>query len=457
MNRQKQLRTENINSLLFRFSIPAIIGMLVNAFYNIVDRIFIGHIPNVGSMAITGVGLTLPIMTIILAFGMLIGIGSSALVSIKLGEQKKDEAENILGNAFVLLCIFTILVSIVGIIFLDPLLKSFGASEDTFIYAKEYVTIILIGAITNSLGFGLNSIIRAEGNPKVAMLTMLLGAVLNTILDPIFINIFNMGVKGAAYATIISQTANTIWVLYYFTGKNSSLKLKIKYFKLNKNIFIDIISIGMAPFFMELASSIVNIISNNSLKIYGGDLAIGAMAIINSISLVFFMPIFGINQGAQPIIGYNYGAKQYSRVKTAMKLSIKAACVICLLGFSFIEFFPETIIKIFSKDPQLIQIASEGIRIFLVMMPIIGFQMISSNYFQSVGKAKIATFTSLLRQVIILIPMLIILPKHFGLLGVWMSAPISDLSSAIITGVFLFKEMKCLDKKINLTFKETVA
>lgn len=260
-----------------------------------------------------------------------------------------------------------------------------------------------------------------------------------------------MGIKGAALATVISQTANTIWVLRYFTGNKSSLKLKLVNFKLNKKIFIGIVSIGMSPFCMQLAASVVNVISNNALKTYGGDLAIGAMTVINSTCLVFLMPIFGINQGSQPLIGYNYGAKKYTRVKDTVKYAIFAASVISLLGFIAVQAFPEAIINMFNKDSALIEVGSKGIRIFLAMLPVVGFQIISSNYFEAIGKAKISAFLSLLRQVILLIPLLLILPKYLGLIGIWLAGPISDGLSALITGFFLVKDIRRLNNNNKIT------
>lgn len=443
-DRQEQLRSEKIGTLLLKFSIPAIVGMLVNALYNIVDRIFIGQ--GVNALAITGIGLVFPIMTVMMAFGMLIGIGSTALISIRLGEKRQDEAEHILGNAFTLLVIVSLAITVLGLIFIDPLLVIFGASPDTIGYAKDYIVIILYGTIFNALGFGLNNIIRAEGNPKAAMLTMLLGAIINTILDPIFIFVFNMGVKGAAYATIIGQLANTIYVLSYFNSKKSILKIHRKHMKLSKEIVIGIFAIGMSPFAMQMAASVVQLLSNNALKTHGGDLAIGAMSIISSAVMIFFMPIFGINQGAQPIIGYNYGAKQYDRVKHTLKLAVGAATVISLVGFITVQVFPQGIIRIFNNDPELIRIGSSGIRVYLAMMPIIGFQIVSANYFQAIGKAKISMFLSLLRQVTLLIPLLLILPPIFGLTGVWLSAPTADFISSIITGIYVWRDMRKLDE-----------
>ncbi|MBW9148582.1 MATE family efflux transporter [Clostridium sp. CM028] len=444
MDSSKQLGEENIGKLLMKFSIPAIIGMLVNGLYNVVDRIFIGR--GIGKLALSGVTVTFPIAIMIMAFAMLVGIGSAALISIKLGQQKKEEAEHILGNAFTLLIILSIVVTILGLIFLEPLLLKIGASKDILPYAKEYITIILIGGIFQSVGFGLNNIIRSEGNPRAAMVTMLIGGVLNTILDPIFIFVFHMGTRGAAIATILSQAVSMIWVLSYFFGGNSVLKIRYKNLKLDAKVVKSIFAIGMSPFSMQLAASIVSIISNRSLVKYGGDMALGAMGVIMSVVMMVLMPTFGINQGCQPIIGYNYGSKNYGRVKHALRLAIIAATTITTTGFIIIQVFPKQIISLFNKDPELIVIGSHGIRIYLFMLPIIGFQIVSSNYFQAIGKAKISIFLGLSRQVILLIPLLFILPRFFGLDGVWLSGPSSDALASIITAVFIFVEIRHLNK-----------
>ncbi len=457
LDRSKQLGEEKIGKLLLKFSIPAIVGMLVNALYNVVDRIFIGQ---VDTLALSGVTITFPISIIIMAFGMLVGIGAAALISIRLGQQKKEEAEHILGNAFTLIIIISLIVTTVGLIFLEPMLLKFGASEDTLPYAKEYITIILIGVVFQTIGFGLNNTIRAEGNPRIAMYTMLIGGILNAILDPIFIFVFHMGVRGAAIATIISQIVNTIWVLSYFFGGKSVLKIRYKNLKLDTKVIKSIFAIGMSPFSMQLAASLVTIISNKSLVKYGGDLALGAMGAIMSIAMLVLMPIFGINQGCQPIIGYNYGAKKYDRVKRALKLAILAATTVTTTGFIIIQLFPKQLISIFNKDPKLIAIGVHGIRIYLFMIPVIGFQIVSSNYFQAIGKAKISIFLSLSRQVIILIPLLIILPRFMGLNGVWISSPSADAISSILTAIFLFVEIRHLNKlhgeNNNVIIKEAV-
>ena len=304
--------------------------------------------------------------------------------------------------------------------------------------------IIFVGTIVSMLSFGLNHSIRSDGNPKIAMFSMLIGALTNIILDPIFIFVLGMGVKGAAIATVISQTVTTIWILYYFTKGSSIIKLKLCNLRLDKAIIISIFSIGMSPFSMQVAASIVQVLANNSLKEYGGDLAIGAMTIVSSISMIFLMPIFGLNQGSQPIIGYNYGAKKYHRVKETVKYGSIIATIIVVCGWLVVQLTPEVLIKIFNSDPNLVNIAKNGIRIYLFMLPVIGFQIISSNYFQSIGKAKISMFLSLLRQVILLIPCLLILPKIFGLNGIWLSGAISDGFSSLITGILFYNSVKKL-------------
>ncbi|MDZ4993582.1 MATE family efflux transporter [Clostridium perfringens] len=444
MKDQKLLGEESEIKLLIKYSVPAIIGMLVNALYNIVDRMFIGHIPGVGSMAITGVGVTMPIMSILLGFGMLIGIGATANISIKFGQNNRKDAEKILGNSVVLITIISLVLTVVGISFANNILHLFGASDATMFYAKEYIYVILLGTIFNLMSFSLSSTMRADGNPKMSAAIMVLGCVINVILDAVFIFVFNLGIKGAALATVISQIVSTLIALYYYTLGGSNLKLKFETLKLDWRLVKIILAIGIAPFSMQIAASAVQVIANNALKTYGGDLAIGAMAAISSISMIFLMPIFGINQGSQPIIGYNYGAKKYERAQKTVKLAMIAATVILVIGGIFIQALPAVAISMFNSDPKLLEIGVPGLRIYLFMMPIIGISIIGSNYFQSIGKAKLATFLSLLRQVILLIPLTLILPKvaGLGLIGVWLAGPLSDFLSTIITGIFIVKEFK---------------
>lgn len=446
MSNQKHLGDAPIGKLLLQYSIPAIIGMVVNALYNIVDRMFIGNIPDIGSLAITGVGITMPIMTIVLAFGMLIGIGTTANISLNLGKGNRTTAEKLLGNAFTLSIIVGLAIAITGTIFANPILNLFGASENTLFYAKEYIGIILLGCTFNILSFALNSTVRADGNPKMSSITMVIGCGANIILDYLFIFVLNLGVKGAALATIISQAVTFFIILYYYTAGNSNLKLKIENFKLKKHLVTMTFAIGIAPFATQIATSLVQVIANNALKTYGSDLAIGAMTVISSLNIIFMMPIFGINQGCQPIIGFNYGAKKYERAKEAFKYATIAACVICIIGFISIQCFPTQIISLFNNDPELTTLAIKGIRIYLLMMPVVGINIVATSYYQSIGKAKISMFVSLLRQVILLIPFTIILPKFIGLDGVWAAGACADSLSVIITLILLKKEFKQLDK-----------
>lgn len=448
MNTQNELGTQSILKLLIKFSIPAIIGMIVNMLYNVVDRIYIGNIPDVGGLAITGVGVTMPVTQIITGFGMLLGIGTCANISIAFGKGKKQEAEKILGNGFTGIVIISILIAILGNLFASPILMMFGASEQTLPYALDYMRPLFWGTIFNIFTFSLNNSIRSDGNPKISMYTMIIGAAINIVLDPIFIFGLGLGIKGAAYATVISQCVAGIWVLYYFTkSKKSSIKLTRESIKLDGAIMKQILLVGMAPFCMQLTSSIVSVISNKALMTYGGDLAIGAMAIISSLSSIFVMPLFGINQGAQPIIGYNYGAKQYKRVKETYKYSLIAALVILLASSTFIQLYPEMAVGMFNNDPELTEITVNGMKLFLFAIPLVGVQMTASNFYQAIGKSKKAMIISLSRQIICFIPAVIILPKMLGLRGVWLAGPVADVASVIVSTIAIVLEMRQLGKE----------
>ena len=442
MKNEQELKNSSIPTLLLKYSVPAIVGMLVNAFYNVVDRIFIGHIPKIGPLAITGVGVCLPIMTIILAFSMLVGIGATTNISIELGKGKRENAEKIVGNAIQLSVIIGIIISIIGIVFGDTILKIFGASENTLKYAKDYIYIIVGGSIFNILGYTLNNTIRGDGNPILAAIIMIFGCLTNVVLDAILIFIFDLGIKGAAIATVVSQIVTAIWGFLYYARGKSNLKFYKSSLKLDKVLVKKIFVIGSAPFAMQIATSLVQVIANNSLKIYGGDLAIGAMATISSITMIFLMPIFGLNQGAQPIIGFNFGAQQYNRANKAFKLSALASIVILTTGWIIIQTIPEVIVGIFNKDYKLMEISVRGARLNLLMIPIIGISITGSNYIQSIGKARVAMMLSLLRQVIMFIPLLIVLPKFFGLDGIWYAQVVSDFLSTVITAVILYRELK---------------
>lgn len=444
MDRAQQLGEEKIGKLLLQFSIPAIIGMLVNGLYNIVDRIFVGR--GVGDLALSGIAVSYPITMAMMAFGMLIGFGATAVISIRLGQQRREEAERILGNAFVLLVGISLFITVVCYVFMDALLMAMGTSPEVLPYARDFITVLLIGVVFMGVGFGLNNIIRAEGNPRIAMYTMILGAVLNTVLNPIFIFGLHMGIKGSALATVIAQAVTAIWVMYYFLSSRSMLKLRLRNFRLEWVLVRDMLAIGLSPFAMQLVGSLVTVFLNKSLLTYGGDLAIAALGIITSVVMLIFMPIFGIGQGAQPIMGYNFGARNYARVKRTLKLAVISAMAVMTMGFVVVELFPEAIFRLFSNNPDLIQMGAGGMRVYLLMLPVVGFQVTVTNYFQATGKPRKSLFLSLSRQLIFLLPLIWILPKFFGLAGIWMAAPLSDLAAVVLTAVWLAKDLKQLDK-----------
>ena len=456
MQDEQILGTQSIPKLLLKYSVPAIIGMMVNALYNVVDRIFIGNIPGAGPLAITGVGICLPIMTIILAFSMLVGIGATTNISIKLGQGKRDEAEKIIGNSITLAIVIGFIITILGILFCEPILRVFGASDSTLPYAKDFIYIILGGTIFSMLGYTLNTTIRGDGNPKLSAIIMIVGCLTNIILDAVLIFVFHLGIKGAAIATVIAQLVTAVWGLSYYVKGKSNLKFKKSSLRLDKNLVKPVFAIGSAPFAMQLATSLVQVISNNALKTYGGDLAIGAMATVSSIALMISMPIFGLNQGAQPIIGFNFGAAKYDRANKAFKLSAIVAVIIMTTGWLLIQTVPQLIVGMFNRDPKLMEMSVTGARIYLLMLPIIGISITGSNYIQSIGKAKTAIILSLLRQVIILIPMILILPKFLGLDGVWYAQPVSDFLATVITIIILYREFKS-QQKVNREEQEVIA
>lgn len=442
MKSKGDLKEEKISILLLKYSIPAILAMMVTSMYNTVDRAFIGSIKDVGALAISGLGVTMPLFTILGAFCVGIAIGGSTNISIKLGEGNKEDAEKILGSTVALEVSVAIVIMLVGMFFLEDILYVFGASSETINYAKDYMSVIFFGSWFNLPGFALNSAIRAEGNPKLAANMMIISCVLNLVLDPIFIFVFNMGIKGAAIGTIMCQLLVCIWSVYYFTLGKSNLKLKAKNIKIKKKFFKAIILIALTPFFMELASGFIHLVTNRVLKTYGGDLAIGAMTTITSIYLIFLMPVFGISQGMQTIIAYNYGAQEHNRAKSTLLMSMIAGLIILGIGFILIQTIPHNLVAIFTNNSELSNIAINGIKIYTVMLPSIGISILGAVYFQSIGNAKVSVILSLLRQVIILIPVITIVPKIYGLNGVWVSQPISDLLAMGIVCIFLINEFK---------------
>ena len=442
-----ELGTEKISRLLRQYAIPAIIAMTASSLYNMVDSIFIGH--GVGTFAIAGLALTFPLMNLGAAFGSLVGVGACTSISVLLGQKNYDMARNVLGNVITLNSIIGLLYMVLVYLFLDPILAFFGGSEQTIPYAREYMEIILLGNVVTHMYLGLNAVQRAAGFPKEAMMATIFTVIINTILDPIFIYWFDMGIRGAAVATVIAQLLALIWLLRVFSNKNNVVHFTRGIYKLVPRIVKDILSIGASPFSMNMAACVVVIIINQGLQKHGGDLAIGAYGIINRIVFIFIMIVMGLNQGMQPIAGYNYGARKFDRVHKVLVDTIICATCITTFGFLVAQLFPNAFIKIFTTDQELIAISKKGIRIIFAMFPIIGFQMVTGNFFQSVGMAHKAIFMSLSRQLIFLIPCLLILPNFFGLEGVWVSMPIADTLSSIIAACLLFNQIKKFKKEYN--------
>jgi len=440
------LGEEKVSKLLVKFSVPAIVGMMVNALYNVVDRIFIGNSSDLGSNGLAGITIGFPIMIILMAMGVLFGIGGATLFSIRLGQKQKEKAENALGNAFVLLVIAGLAFMVLGQIFLRPILSLFGASEAVLPYSMEYMRVIFFGAVFQVVSMGMNNFIRADGNPTIAMLTMFLGAGTNTLLDPLFIYVFGMGMTGAALATILAQAISATWVVTYFIGKRSRNKLRLKYMKIKLSIAAKITSLGLPGFLMQLANSLLNVILNRSLLIYGGDIAVSGMGVINSLQTILLMPIIGLNQGVQPIISFNFGARKYGRVKTAVKLAIMAATAIVVAGYIVTRLFPEQMIAMFNREPELLRFGSYALVNWFLCLPVIGFQIISSNFFQAIGRPKSSMFLTLTRQIIFLIPAVIVFPRFWGINGLLHAAPFADFFSSLLTGIWFYYGIKNLEK-----------
>lgn len=427
-----------------KYFVPAFIGVFVNSLYNIVDRIFIGQ--GVGAEALSGISVIFPVMLIMMGFGMLIGIGGGVLVSIHLGKREHQRAEQILGTSFVMMLVVSVLIMIIGFAIKGPMLRSFGATEETYGYANDYLNIILSGVVFQVVGFSLNNVIRSEGNARIAMYSMLLSAGTNMILDPIFIFGLGMGVKGAAWATVISMFVLTLWVLLHFRSKRSVVRLHREHLKVDWKILGEITAIGMAPFAMQIAGSVVQGLLNKRLIEFGGDLAVGAMGIINSVGTLVVMTIVAINMAAQPIIGFNYGARTPFRVKAALRYSLISASAIAVGSFLLIEAFPGTLVTLFNRDSEVLyELTVSGLRIYILAWPVIGFQIVAGHFFQSVGKARISMFLTLLRQVLVLLPLLAFMPGMFGLNGIWASFPVADTVSSLVVAVFLVREWRKLD------------
>lgn len=434
------LGTEPIGKLLTQYAIPAIIAMTASSLYNMADSIFIGH--GVGPLGIAGLALTFPLMNLAAAFGSLVGVGASTLVSVKLGQKDYDGANDVLGNVFMLNLIMGIAFSVVFLAFLDPVLYFFGASDQTISYARDYMKIILYGNVITHMYLGLNSVLRSSGYPKMAMFATLLSVVVNCLLNPLFIFVLDWGIKGAAWATVFSQLLSLIGQLIHFARPSQLLHFHKGIYKLHKELVEGIISIGMSPFLMNLCSCLIVLLINWGLKEHGGDMAIGAYGIVNRIVFLFAMIIMGFNQGMQPIAGYNFGARQYHRVIDVTKLTTLWGVGVATTGFLICHLFPEFIVGFFTTDEELTSAAVYGLHIVFAVFPIVGFQMVSTNFFLSVGLSKTAIFLSLTRQMLFLVPCLIVLPRIWGTFGVWVSIPIADLTATIVTAIVLIRQFR---------------
>lgn len=440
-----RLEHEKIGRLLLQYAIPAVIGTMVNALYNIVDRVFIGQ--GVGALAIAGLTLTFPILLFLQAFGMLVGAGAATRVSIHLGRKTNKMAEMVLGNALTLTFIITFVTVLPCLIWMEDLLIAFGGSEQTIPYAKDYLYIVVPGTILTSLSFGFNAVMRASGYPRKAMITMLIGAIANVILDPIFIFWLDMGIQGAAVATIISMFLSTAFVMNHFLQKDSIVRFRRGTFRLKGHVVWNILTIGIAPFAMQLAGSLVVVIQNYSLKVFGGDLALGANGIITSVGMLLVMLVIGIAQGMQPIVGFNYGAGLYRRVQETLRLVIITSTVIMGIGCLCSVVFPDIIARAFTNDPALVEVTANGLRISLLVFVVVGSQISIAQFFQSIGIAWKAMFLSLSRQCLFLIPALLVFPSIWGLDGVWYASPFSDFIAAVTAWGFLWYHVKNIQSK----------
>ena len=429
------LGTQPVGKLLWQYALPGVIAMTASSLYNMVDSIFIGH--GVGPMALAALGISFPLMNIGAAFGAAVGIGGSTLMSLRLGQRQYDKANNVLGNMVALNIITGLLVGIVSIIFLDPILTFFGASEQTLPHARDYMFILLVGNVVTHLYLGLNAALRSASKPRAAMIATIVTVVLNTILDPIFIWPLHMGIKGAAIATILAQVIVLCWQLWQFSRQRELLHLEWRFLVPAKAIIKDIVSIGISPFAMQLTGCVIAIFMNNALMTYGGDLAVGAYSIANRLGFIFFMVIMGICQGFQPIAGYNYGARNMDRVKQVLRLTITASVIAMTVGWVIGELLPGPCTRLFTDDEGLIAISIRGIRINMLVFPVIGYQAVVTNFFQTIGKVRISIFMSLSRQLLFLLPMLLLFSSLWGLDGVWASLPASDFAAFLVAVVIM--------------------
>jgi len=443
MDRSRRLEEESIPRLMLSFSAPAIVGLLTQALYVVIDRWFVARA--LGDESIAGVTVCFPFMLLLMAFSMLVGFGGAAVVSLRLGQKRRDEAQQVLGNAAVLLLAASLLTTVAGWLWMEPLLRLFGASHDVMPLAREYMRVIVLGSVFQIVGFGLNSIIRGEGNPRMSMVTMLVSVALNALLAPLLIFVLRWGMTGAALATVVAQAVSAVWVVSYFRSRRSLLRLEFSTLRPRWSLCREILVIGSPPFMLQIAAAVSQCILFNQLERYGGDTAVSVVGVIHSVVMTIAMPIFGINQGAQPIIGYNYGARKFDRVKAALQTAILGATSVAVLGYAVVMVFPAQLFGFFSSShSELVQMGTPAMRLSMCLLPVVGFQIVGSNYFQAVGKPSLAMILSLSRQVLLLIPATLLLPRLWGLTGVWLALPTADFCSALLTGTCLFWETRQL-------------
>lgn len=446
-----ELGTRPVGELLRQYALPSIIAMLASSLYNIVDSIFIGH--GVDAMALSGLAVTFPLMNISTAFGAMVGMGSSTLISVKLGQKDYKIAQQILGNAVVMNIVMGVVFGVIALLFLDPILYFFGASEASIGYARDYMQIILLGNVFTHMYFGFNALLRAMGHPKMAMKATIATVIINTILDPLFIfdtidlgfvqfSGAGWGIRGAAIATVLSQCISLAWQVRVMSDKRELIHFKRGIYRLKSYIVKEVLTIGLSPCLMNLASCFVVIFINRGLASYGGDYAVGAYGIVHKMTFIFVMIVMGFNQGMQPIAGYNYGAKAYDRVSKVLKTTIVLATGVTTLAFLIGEFCPELVARIFTSDEKMIEMAAVGMRYNCLLFPIVGFQMVTGNFFQSIAQPGKAIFLSLSRQLLFLVPFIVIFPHFWGINGVWISLPASDLVSSVISGCLLVHYFK---------------
>ena len=434
------LGTEDIRKLLMNYAVPAIVAMTAASLYNMMDSIFIGH--GVGPLAIAGLAVTFPFINLAAAFGSLVGVGASTLVSVKMGQKDLKSAEAVLGNVLLLNTLIGCIFMVVCLIFLDPILYFFGASADTLPYARDYMKVILYGNLITHIYMGLNEVMRASGYPQRAMAATLFAVVINGVLNALFIFVLDMGIRGAALGTICAQFLALSGVLLHFSSPKSFIRFQKGIFKVKWHIVLGMLAIGLSPFLMNICSCLVVMLVNTGLKNHGGDMYIGAYGIINRVVFLFIMIVMGFNQGMQPIAGYNFGARQMDRVIRILKYTIFCGTVVTTMGFLICQIFPRTIIRLFTTDGELIDLAEHGMRLILLMLPVIGFQMVSTSFFQSIGMAGKAIFLSLTRQLIFLVPCLFLFPAYWGPDGVWGSFPVADALSTVTTALMLGWQLK---------------